>query len=180
MAIITPTISTVAVPALDVVCPLDIDTGGAASPITYSQIVASLTTFNYQANFFYVSSTSCEQVGQVYYYTDFDSFGNQVNHSLPFTLDPYQAQCAAYYYPAKEVVTFNGNSALTFTMLPGQTLLLKIYTNTEFIGNLTDVHGQTILGDNLFQEMEHRKVGLDYFEDYCFYILDKDGQQVNQ
>jgi hypothetical protein len=180
MAILTPVVTQQPVADLNIVCPLDIDTGQGSNPITYSQIVQSLTSFNYEAKFFYVSSTSCEQVGQVYYYTSFDVNGNAVDHSMPFTLDPYQAQCAAYFYPEKQSVVFNGNNALSFTMLPGETLILKIYTNTDFIGNASDIHGQTLLGDNLFQEIEHTKVGLNFFEDYCFYILDKNGNEVKQ
>lgn len=180
MAIINPVVTQQQVADLSVVCPLDIETGGPATPINYSQIVQSLTSFNYDAKFFYVSSTSCEQVGQVYYYTSFDVNGNAVNHSMPFTLDPYQAQCAAYFYPESQTVVFNGNNALSFTMLPGQSLILKIYTNTDFIGNASDVHGQTLLGDNLFQQLEHKQFGLNFFEDYCFYILDENGNEVNQ
>ena len=176
MALITPVVTQVAVADISVVCPIDF--GDTNTPINYNQIVASLTTFNYAAQFFYVASTSCDQVGQIYYYTDFDAFGNQVNHSLPFTIDPYQSQCAAYFYPEKEIVTFNGNSSLSFTMLPGQTLFLKIYTNTEFLGNLMRDHGQGLTGDSNFQELEH-SVGLDYFEDYCFYIVDKPEANAN-
>ena len=48
MALITPTISTALVPFISVTCPVDFNTG---SSVTYSEILSSLGSFNYQANF---------------------------------------------------------------------------------------------------------------------------------
>ena len=53
MALITPTISTALVPFISVTCPVDFNTG---SSVTYSEILSSLGSFNYQANFFYTYS----------------------------------------------------------------------------------------------------------------------------
>jgi hypothetical protein len=170
MPIVSPTISTVNVAALSVTCPLDFDTG--STPVSYNQIVASMPSANYMAHFFYVASPSCAQVGQVYSYTQVDTFGNQVNNALPFIIEPYQKQCAAYFYPDEGSVIFNGDSSLNFTVLPSDSLYLKMYTNNEYVINLTDSNNQPILGDNLFTNVEKTTFGLNFFEDYCNYLVD--------
>jgi hypothetical protein len=170
MPIVSPIVTIAAVPALAVTCPLDFDTG--ATPVNYNQIIASMTSANYAAHFFYVASPSCAQVGQVYSYSNFDSFGNQVNNSLPFIIEPYQKQCAAYFYPEEDTVVFNGQSAVNFTMLASQSLYLKMYSNNEYIINLTNDKNEPILGDNLFTKVEQTTAGLNFFDDYCDFLVD--------
>jgi hypothetical protein len=170
MPIVSPIVTTVSVPALGVTCPLDFDTGG--TPVNYNQIIASMPSANYAAHFFYVASSNCAQVGQVYSYSNFDSFGNQVNNALPFIIEPYQAQCAAYFYPEEGTVLFNGNSSINFVMLASNSLNLKMYSNNEYIINLTDKNNEPVLGDNLFTNLEKTSVGLNFFDDYCDYLVD--------
>jgi hypothetical protein len=170
MPVASPIVTTVLVPSLSVTCPVDFDTG--STPVNYNQIIASMPSANYSANFFYVASPNCAQVGQVYSYSNFDNFGNQVNNSLPFIIEPYQKQCAAYFYPEEESVVFNGNSSINFTMLASQILYLKMYANNEYVINLTDSNNKPLLGDNLFTNVEKTTLGLNYFEDYCNYLID--------
>ena len=128
MALVSPIVTTLPVPALQITCPLDF---GSGDPVNYDIIVASMPSANYSAHFFYVASPNCSQVSQVYSYSNVDITGNQINNSMPFIIEPYQNQCAAYFYPEPDTVVFNGDSSINFTMLQGQTLYfpLKLKNN---------------------------------------------------
>jgi hypothetical protein len=163
---ITPVITTLTTPALQAVVPIDVNTG--FSP-TYEQIVESISTNNYGSNFFYAQSGNCAQVSQVNTYIDNDIAGNGTVIALPFTLDPYQAQCAVYYYPPENLVTFNGTSSLNFTILAETTLNLKVFSSSTSPSQILD----EITGykDNTFTEVE-QALGSDVFTDYCNYLID--------
>jgi hypothetical protein len=57
-------------------------------------------------------------------------------------------------------------------MLASQSLNLKMYSNNEYIINLTDENNKPVLGDNLFTKLEKTSVGLGFFDDYCNYLVD--------
>lgn len=164
--VITPVVTTLTTPALQAVVPIDIDT--AFSP-TYAAITESISTNNYGTNFFYAQSSNCAQVSQVNTYIDSDIAGNATVIALPFTLDPYQAQCVVYYYPPENLVTFNGTSSLNFTMLENTTLNLKVFSSSTSPSQILD----EITGykDNAFTEVE-QALGTDVFTDYCNYLID--------
>ena len=169
MATITPTITTALVPYLSVICPVDFNTG--TSPVSYSQIITSLGTFNYEANFFYTYSQSCIQVGQVYNYNATDVAGNQIVNNLPFVIEPYQYQCASYYYPEHEHVIFDGTSQLNFNMLPNTSLVFKMYATTSYMSAPLDEMGAR--GQNAFKNLENQGfVAQGFFDDYCSYLID--------
>jgi hypothetical protein len=168
MAIITPIISTALVPFISVTCPVDFDTG---SSVTYSEIISSLGSFNYEANFFYTYSQSCIQVGQVYNYNATDTAGNQVVSNLPFIIEPYQYQCASYFYPDEEQVIFDGSSQLSFNILPATSLVFKMYANTAYVSAPLDQMGDR--GQNAFKNLENQGfIQVGFFDDYCSYLLD--------
>ena len=164
--VITPVVTTLQTPALQTVIPIDVSTG---TQLTYEQITTSITTNNYNTNFFYAQSVNCNQVGQVFTYYDSDIAGNSTVNALPFTLDPYQKQCAVYYYPPENLVTFNGTNSLNFTMLPDTTLNLKVFSSSTSPSQILD----EITGykDNTFTEVE-QAMGTDVFTDYCNYLID--------
>jgi len=164
--VITPVVTTLQTPALQTVIPIDVSTG---TQLTYEQITTSITTNNYNTNFFYAQSVNCNQVGQVFTYNDSDIAGNSTVNALPFTLDPYQKQCAVYYYPPENLVTFNGTNSLNFTMLPDTTLNLKVFSSSTSPSQILD----EITGykDNTFTEVE-QAMGTDVFTDYCNYLID--------
>lgn len=164
--IITPVVTTLLIPALQTVIPIDVSTG---TQLTYEQITTSISTNNYNTNFFYAQSVNCNQVGQVFTYNDSDIAGNGTVNALPFTLDPYQKQCAVYYYPPENLVTFNGTNSLNFTMLADTTLNLKVFSSTTSPSQILD----EITGykNNTFTEVE-KALGTDVFTDYCNYLID--------
>ena len=166
--VITPVITTLLIPALQTVIPIDVSTG---TQLTYQQVTESISTNNYNTNFFYAQSVNCNQVGQVFTYIDTDIAGNGTVNALPFTLDPYQAQCAVYYYPPENLVTFNGTSSLNFTMLPDTTLNLKVFSSTTSPTQiLNEISGYK---NNTFVEVE-KALGSDVFTDYCNYLIDNE------
>jgi hypothetical protein len=164
--VITPVITTLTTPAIQAIIPIDVSTG---TQLTYEQITESISTNNYGSNFFYAQSANCAQVSQVNTYIDSDIAGNGTVIALPFTLDPYQAQCVVYYYPPENLVTFNGTSSLNFTMLPDTTLNLKVFSSSTSATQILD----EITGykDNAFTEIEVA-MGTDVFTDYCNYLID--------
>jgi hypothetical protein len=164
--IITPVVTTLLIPALQTVIPIDVSTG---TQLTYEQITTSISTNNYNTNFFYAQSVNCNQVGQVFTYNDSDIAGNGTVNALPFTLDPYQKQCAVYYYPPENLVTFNATNSLNFTMLADTTLNLKVFSSTTSPSQILD----EITGykNNTFTEVE-KALGTDVFTDYCNYLID--------
>lgn len=166
--VMTPTIVTLQQPALEVVVPLDIDT--QFQP-TYEAIVQSISTNNYSANFIYVQSLNCNQVGQVFTYYENDIAGNAVVSAMPFTLDPYQSQCAIYFYPPEDSVVFSGESALTFSVLPQTTMNLKMFASTKSDSLILDDSGE--LKTSTFVEVAEN-LGSDVFSDYCNYLIDNE------
>lgn len=168
MPIINPTISTALLPFISVTCPVDFNTG---SSITYNQIISSLGSFNYEANFFYTYSQSCIQVGQVYNYNATTTSGNQIITNLPFVIEPYQFQCASYYYPELGQIIFNGTSTLDFNVLPQTTLVFKMYSTISYVSAPLDDIGER--GQNAFKNLENGGfVEIGFFDDYCNYIID--------
>jgi len=166
--VITPVVTILNTPALQTIIPIDVTTG---TQLTYEQITTSISTNNYSTNFFYAQSVSCNQVGQVFTYNDTDIAGNGTVNALPFTIDPYQKQCAVYYYPPENLVTFNGTSSLNFTMLADTTLNLKVFSSSTSPSQILDeISGYK---DNAFTEIE-AAMGSDVFTDYCNYLIDNE------
>ena len=164
--VITPVITVLTTPALQSTIPIDVNTG---TQLTYEQITESISTNNYGTNFIYAQSANCNQVGQVFTYNDADIAGNATVTALPFTVDPYQAQCAVYYYPPENLVSFNGTSSLNFTMLAESTLNLKVFaSNASSSQILNEITGYK---NNAFVEVE-QALGTDVFSDYCNYLID--------
>jgi hypothetical protein len=166
--VITPVITVLTIPAIQATIPIDVNTG---TQLTYQEVTESISTNNYSTNFFYAQSANCNQVGQVFTYNDADIAGNQTITALPFTIDPYQAQCAVYYYPPENLVSFTGTSSLNFTMLPETTLNLKVFaSNASSTQILNEITGYK---NNAFVEVE-QALGSDVFSDYCNYLIDNE------
>ena len=122
-------------------------------------------------NFIFAQSSNCNQVGQVFTYNEQDIAGNQTVTALPFTIDPYQSQCAIYYYPPENSVIFSGESSLNFTMLPQSTLGLKVFSSAASSTLIQDeISG---FKNNTFVEVE-KNLGSDIFTDYCNYLIDNE------
>jgi hypothetical protein len=141
-----------------------VDTG---SGVSYAQILQSLGTMVYGAEFIYVYSSSYTQIAQAYQYLHFDANGNQAQTYLPFAVDPYQNQPALYYETNSDEIVFDGFSSLTFNLMPNATIYFKAYF---------DVVSNSLLLNKLhkdsFQEIEATE-GVKFFDDYCNYLIDE-------
>lgn len=163
---VSPTITQLLIPTLQVDVPVTVDT---PTGLNYSEIQQSISTNNYETNFIFAQSTNCNQVGQVFTYFENDLAGNATVTALPFTIDPYQKQCAAYFYPAEGSVIFSGESSLNFTLLPETTMNLKVFSSSASSTLIEDEI--TGFKNNTFVEVE-KNLGTDIFNDYCNYLID--------
>lgn len=164
---IPPSITTIS-PVLSIAMPLQVQGVG----VTYAQFIKSLGTYNYGAEFFYMSSATYQQIGQVFNYNHFDANGNSISTNLPFTVDPYQSQPAVYYETEPDQIILTGLSSLSFNVFPNTTIYFKLFATIEYIGNELDDRGLPS-GDNTFEEIE-KVEGISFFDDYCNYLIDND------
>lgn len=162
MAVIIPTTSTIS-PVLTIAFPIGI--GGTG--ITYSQFIQSLGTYNYGAEFFYLSSTSYNQVGQPVFYNHFDANGNSISTFLPFAVDPYQSQPSIFYETESDQIVFTGLTSMQFIVYPQTTVFFKFFATITYIGNELDDQGK-----NAFENIEEAE-GIKFFDDYCNYLIDQ-------
>lgn len=162
MAAITPVTITTS-PSISIAMPLGVQGSG----ITYSQFLLSLGKYNYGAEFFYMSADNYQQIGQPFYYTQFDSNGNQIATIMPFSVDPYQSQPSIYYESDPTLIIFTGLSSLTFLVFPNSTVYLKFFATIAYLGSELD-DTQT----NNFEEIEIAE-GVKFFGDYCDYVTEK-------
>jgi hypothetical protein len=129
------------------------------NPVTYNQFLQSLGTYNYGVRFFYLSSTSYQQIGQPVLYNHFDANGNAVSTILPFSVDPYQSQPAIFYDTEPDQIIITNLSSLTLTILPYTSVYFKFFAKVDYVGyesgNMQDVESQ---------------LGYSFFDDYCNYI----------
>lgn len=140
----------------------------ASGNVTYSQILASLGTMVYGAEFIYLSSDSYTQVAQTFQYLHFDSNGNQIVTYLPFVIDPYQNQPAIYYETNEDEIVLDGFSSLTFSLEPNKIVYFKAFTLVESNSlQLNDLH------NDAFQDVEEAE-GVQFFKDFCNYLIDEE------
>jgi hypothetical protein len=163
---IPPTTTTIISPIISVSMPYSVEGTG----ITYAQFLKSLGTYNYGAEYFYMSATTYQQIGQPFYYNHFDSNGNSISTFLPFAVDPYQSQPSIFYETEPEQIILTGLSSLQFNVFPQNTIFFKFYAIITYLGNELDDKSSNS-GDNLFEEIEKNE-GISFFDDYCNYIID--------
>jgi hypothetical protein len=164
----TPTVTTIVAPVISVSMPLQVTGTG----VTYAQFLQSLGKYNYGAEFFYMSATSYQQIGQPVYYNYFDANGNSVTTFLPFAVDPYQSQPSIFYETESDQIILTGLSSLQFEVFSGNTIYFKFYATITYLGNELDDRGLPT-GDNTFEEIEKIE-GIKFFDDYCNYLIDND------
>ena len=158
MGAYTPVLSVGISPVISVVSSSVTVTGQG---ITYQQFLNSLGTYNYGAEFVYMSATNYQQITQAINYFHFDSNGNQVQAFLPFVTDPYQSQPSIYYETEKSEIIFDGFSSFTFSLLAGALVYLKYYVEIIYTaGDLDSKNGSP------FQQLEEAE-GIKFFDDYC-------------
>lgn len=145
--------------------------------VSYSQFLKSLGTYNYGAEFFYLSATNYPQIGQPFYYNHFDANGNSVTTFLPFAVDPYQSQPSLYYEVEPDQIILTGLSSMQFILFAGNTVYFKFFATIAYLGNELDDLGY-FRGDNAFEEFEAEQ-GIKFFQDYCNYIIDKEQPDGN-
>lgn len=163
-----PPVLSIVLPSVSTSNPLLIQGNG----VTYAQFLQSLGKYNYGAEFFYLSSTSYQQIGQVFSYNHFDANGDSISAALPFTVDPYQSQPAVFYETEPDQIILTGLSSLTFTVLPKTNIYFKFFATITYLGNELDDRGLPS-GDNAFEELEKAE-GISFFDDYCNYLIDND------
>jgi len=167
---ITPTITTTSTPMIVISPSLSTSTSASVtSPqVTYSQILASLGTMVYGAEFIYLASDTFQQIAQIFAYVHFSSNGNRIETSLPFTIDPYQDQASIYYETNPSEIILDGFSSLSFTLNPNSILYFKMYTLVS--SNSLQLN---LLRDDNFQDLE-RIEGYGFFYDFCNYLIDEE------
>jgi len=168
MAVPIPPTTTTITPVISIAFPIGISGTG----VTYSQFIQSLGTYNYGAEFFYLSSDSNVQVGQPVFYNHFDANGNSVSAFLPFAVDPYQAQPSIFYETESDQVILTGLSSLQFNVYPNTKVYFKFFATIAYIGNELDNRGNPD-GDNAFEQLEKAE-GISFFDDYCNYLIDEE------
>jgi hypothetical protein len=167
---ITPTITTTSTPMVLISPSLSTSTSASVSSpqVTYSQILASLGTMVYGGEFIYLASDTFQQVGQIFAYVHFNSNGDRIETSLPFTIDPYQDQPTIYYETNPKEIILDGFSSLSFTLNANSTLYFKIYTVVSSMSmRLNELHY-----DN-FQDLE-RIEGFGFYNEFCNYLIDEE------
>jgi hypothetical protein len=138
--------------------------------ITYAQFLQSLGSYSYGAEYFYLSTTSYQQIGQPFFYNHFDANGNSISTFLPFSVDPYQAQPSIFYETEPDQIILTGLSSLQFNLFSQNTIFFKFFAQVTYMGNELDDKNSNS-GDNLFEEIEKNE-GISFFDDYCNYIID--------
>lgn len=175
MAFVNPSVSTLVTPVLSVVFP-SVSTANPlqvqGSGITYNQFLQSLGTYNYGAEYFYLSASTYPEIGQPVFYNHFDANGNSVSTFLPFAVDPYQSQPSLFYETEPDQIILTGLSSLSFIVYPQKTVYFKFFATITYLGNELDDRGNPS-GDNLFEEVEKIE-GISFFDDYCNYLIDND------
>ena len=138
--------------------------------VTYAQFLQRLGAYNYGAEFFYMSATNFQQIGQAFNYNHFDANGNSVTTFLPFAVDPYQSQPSIFYETEPDQIILTGLSSLSFDLFAGANVYFKFFATIAYIGNELD---DKIFpdGSNAFKELEERE-GISFFDDYCNYLID--------
>jgi hypothetical protein len=163
MAFLPPVTTTVSIAPISITFPVTINGTG----ITYNQFLQSLGSFNYGVNFFYISAGNYQQITQPVFYNHFNAAGNQVSTYLPWTAEPYQQQPSLYFEVNSEQIIFDGFSSLSLNIYPQSTVYFKFYADVLSISSGLNK------GGNNFQDIEEAE-GINFFEDYCNYIIDCD------
>jgi hypothetical protein len=164
MAIIVPSITPISAPIVSVTIPITPVNGVG---ITYQQFIQSLGTYNYGVEYIYLYTTTFPQLMQPFYYNHFSANGNSASAYLIFTVDSYQSQTSKYYESDPEEIILDNLCSMTYTVLAGLTVDIKMYVLIEYIGNEMDDSGQ-----NNFWDLEQRE-GVSFFEDYTNYIIEE-------
>jgi len=126
MAVFSPTIITNTTPPLEI----KINDPGL-SGVTYPQFQNSLGQYVYLIKGFYVYCTNINQLIGAINYNRFDADGNQDISNIITTIDPYQ-DATAIVIDLQNFATdviLNGNSSLSFDLLPNTTLVIKTYNH---------------------------------------------------
>jgi hypothetical protein len=92
----------------------------------YAEIQTSMGSIQYQIKELYLYSTNATQILQTLTQKEYNVNGNIRNIIESPVINPYQYQNSLYYIPTKEVV-LNGNSNISFEILPNVTLRLIFY-----------------------------------------------------
>lgn len=96
--------------------------------LTYDMFRESLGDYAYEVDVYYVSAQSINQVMGVAQYNYLNADGMQRYISLTPVLDPNQFQAAVYYDTKYADIILNGNSQVSFKLLPNELISLTLYT----------------------------------------------------
>lgn len=129
----SPVITTNGIPAVSVTM---------AGNVTYQEFLNSLSQWNYQVKELYIRATTNDQLSQSIKYNIYDTTGGQFNTVVTIEVDPYQYQSAQVIDLKDKGILLNGQSSLSFNLLPNETVKLVLYTNVVSVG------GQNTLLDN--------------------------------
>jgi hypothetical protein len=107
--------------------------------VTYQQFLQSLGSISFDITDIYLSTTTMEQIQQVYDFEKFDANGDKKKKSYVFAPDPYQRMTAFIQpiQPSDEMI-FDSRSFLKFPVLANEYLIMKFYYNDFSLTDLLD------------------------------------------
>jgi hypothetical protein len=98
-----------------------------ANNVTYQQFLNSLGAYVYWFDIVYLYSTNAKQINEPVLYNYTDANGNSKVLTITPTKDPYQFSPALYINVKDFDIVIDGNSTVTFNLLPNTTLKFKLY-----------------------------------------------------
>lgn len=116
----------------------------------YPEIQASMGSVQYGLDELYMVAGTNDQILQPLSYREYNVNGNVRKNIDTPVISPYQYQPALYLKPTNNKIVFNGNTNLTFTVLPLQSVRMIFYV-TE-LANAMLLKEPGLLDDYFFKQ----------------------------
>lgn len=116
----------------------------------YPEIQNSMGSVQYGLDGFYLQTQTTEQLLEPLQYLEYNVNGNIKKTLETPIINPYQYQKSLFFKPIKNSIVFNGNTNLSFTILPLQTVRMIVYS-TE-LANAMLLKEPSLLDDFFFKQ----------------------------
>ena len=131
--------------------------------VTYDEIKRSLGDYIYLVKRLYLFTDNFKQLSGLVRYQHYDVNGNKVVESLTPTIDPYQTQKSLFYDTSDKNVLLDGQSSLTFNLLPLTFIKVEFFATKVAKRDYLDA----ILPDaNNFKQLETAMGSFNFFQDW--------------
>lgn len=157
MVTISPTVTVQPTPAIEVTT--------VYSP-PYEDVRRSLGDYVYKVYMFYLSSANFNQIAGVFLYTKYDANGSKGSFDLVPFVSPYQPQKTLFFDVSHQPVIIDGRNSFQFTMLPSTTLLFKIFSKQDGVGQFIKPDATPALSQNNFKSFETATGLFNFFDDF--------------